>query len=208
MKKNIKKILAIGAHPDDLEFGCGGTLLSFAEEGAALSLFVMTEGGMGGNSLTRRKEQEAAGSLLRAKIFWGGYQDTTLHLDRHIVGTIESVIRKIQPDLIFTHWMEDSHQDHRITSQATVSATRYAQNLLFYEVPTSINFSPGVFVDIHKRLSGKYKLLRAHRSQVYQTKVPGLSILESARSCAIFRGYQNRVKFAEGFVPFRLTLHL
>ena len=68
------KILAIGAHPDDIEFGCGGTLIKYGLKGHDIYLLVMTEGGMGGNQVERRKEQEEAAQLLGAReLFWGGY---------------------------------------------------------------------------------------------------------------------------------------
>ena len=77
---------------------------------------------------------------------------------------------------------------------------------MFYETPSSIDFSPTVFVDIGDVIKEKLFLLKLHKSQVYATKVKKLSILESAVSTAIYRGYQDRVKYAEGFVPLRLAL--
>ena len=91
-------------------------------------------------------------------------------------------------------------------SVATTSAARYARNVLFYEVLSTYDFNPSVFVDIGSVLDAKLRVLKTHRSQVYQTRVQDLSILESAKATAIFRGYQDRVKYAEAFVPMRLSL--
>lgn len=199
-------ILTIGPHPDDLEYGCGGTLAKMALRGHRIHLLVMTKGGMGGRPEVRQKEQEASARLLKARLHWGRWTDTQVPLNKDLIQDIETVIRRVEPGLIFVPYHNDTHQDHRNVSQATVTATRYARNVLFYEAPTSQDFTPSVFVDIGKVLDKKLALLRAHRSQVYQTKVPDLSIIENARSVAIFRGFQNRVKYAEGFMPLRLAL--
>jgi LmbE family N-acetylglucosaminyl deacetylase len=199
-------ILAIAPHPDDLEYGCGGTLAKMAAAGHSINLMVMTKGEMGGEPDRRRREMEASAKLLKAKLFWSRWLDTQVPLSKEVIQDIEGVIKHVKPLLIFSPFPHDTHQDHRNVSQATVTATRYARNVLFYESPTSSDFSPTVFVDIGAALKTKFALLKAHRSQVYQTKVPGLTIIENARSVAIFRGFQNRVKYAEGFVPLRLAL--
>jgi LmbE family N-acetylglucosaminyl deacetylase len=201
------KILAIGSHPDDLEYGCGGTLLKFAQNKKnKINILVMTRGEMGSSPKIRTGEQSKSMQLLNAKLFWGDFQDTNVPLAKHTINEIEKIIKHISPDLIFVHYPEDTHQDHRNVSQATVTATRYLRNVLFYEVPTTQNFSPTVFVDIEKQLLKKIVLLKSHKSQVSQTRVRNLSILESVRACAIFRGFQTRIKYAEGFVPLRLAL--
>lgn len=200
------KVLAIGSHPDDLEIGCGGTLARLASKGHRISLLVMTGGEKGGARGIRRVEQKRAASFLNASLYWGGLRDTAIPLTKQLINRVERVIRQVQPDLTFTHFAGDTHQDHRKVSQATTTATRYLRNVLYYEVPTVYEFNPSVFVDITKELSQKEKLLRFHASQVHKTNVPNLSIIESMHACAIFRGYQNRVKYAEGFVPLRLSL--
>jgi len=199
-------ILTIGPHPDDLEYGCGGTLAKFSHGGHRLHLMVMTRGEMGGSSAVRQKEQEESAKILKARLYWGRWTDTQVPLNKDLIQDIENVILKVKPALIFVPYHNDTHQDHRNVSQATLTATRYIRNVLFYESPTSVDFTPNVFVDIGRHLPSKFALLKAHRSQVYQTKVTDLSIIENARSCAIFRGFQNRVKYAEGFMPLRLAL--
>jgi LmbE family N-acetylglucosaminyl deacetylase len=70
-------ILAIGAHPDDIEFGCGGTLIKYTERGHRLFLYIMTEGGLGAETSTRVEEQMASKAILGAEdIFWGGYRQS------------------------------------------------------------------------------------------------------------------------------------
>ena len=109
---------------------------------------------------------------------------------------------------IFVNYFEDTHQDHRYLAQATISATRYIKNVLFYEVPTTQNFTPNVFVEIGDVLEQKMSSLEAHTSQVLKTNIEDMSISEIARSCANFRGIQGRVKHAEGFVSLRLFVNI
>jgi LmbE family N-acetylglucosaminyl deacetylase len=202
-------ILAIGAHPDDIEFGCGGTLIKYTEKGHRLFLQIMTDGSLGAEKSTRIKEQTKSKDILGAEdIFWGGYEDTHLIVDIDLIGKIEKVIRKVKPDFIFCSYPDDTHQDHRHLGQAVMSATRYIRNVLFYEGPTTQNFKPHVFVDIFDTLEKKIAALKAHRSQVMKTNIEDLSIVEVARSSANFRGIQGRVKYAEAFHSLRLFINI
>jgi len=203
------KILAIGSHPDDIEFGCGGTLIKYGVKGHEIYLLIMTDGEMGGNPVERRMEQGEAAQLLGAnELFWGGYKDTEIANDRYLIVKIEEILERIKPDLIFVHWGEDTHQDHRNLSTSVASASRYTRNVLLYEGPTSVNFTPSVFVDINGVMERKLQALKAHASQIGKTGVEELSILNLAQAAAHFRGVQGKVKNAEGFVPLRLFINV
>jgi LmbE family N-acetylglucosaminyl deacetylase len=203
------RILAIGAHPDDIEVGCGGTLVKYARQGHEVFLLVMTEGGGSGDGSIRRGEQEASARVLQAaKLFWGGFQDTAIPLDHRSIQRVEGIIREAQPDFIFVHHQDDTHQDHRHLAVATVTATRYTRNVLFYEGLTTQNFSPSVFVNVDTVLERKVAALEAHASQVTKTNIEGLTIVDIARSSAHFRGIQGRVRNAEAFVPLRLFINI
>jgi len=203
------KILAIGAHPDDIEYGCGGTLIKYARRGHDTSLLILTDGGRGGDPAERRKEQEEAARVIGARqIFWGGYQDTELSIERDLVQKVEEILHLVRPDRILVHFGDDTHQDHRHLSTAVVTASRYTRDVLFYEGPTTSNFSPSVFVDVDGVLERKLEALAAHASQVAKTGVESLSILDLARAAAHFRGIQGRARNAEGFVPLRLFLNV
>lgn len=202
-------ILAIGAHPDDIEFGCGGTLIKYRDKGHRTYLLVMTEGGMGAQTSVRAGEQLSSQAILGAEeVFWGGYEDTHLMADREMINKIEKVISTVRPVFIFCNFIDDTHQDHRHLAQATISATRYIRNVLFYEGPTTQNFSPHVFVDISDTLDRKIKALEAHRSQLTKTNIEDMTIAELARSSANFRGIQSRVKYAEAFHSSRLFINV
>ena len=93
-------ILAVGAHPDDIEFGCGGALLKYSLSGHHIFPLVLTKGNVGGDPSIRSREQEEAASFLGARqVFWGGFNDTELIDSRETIQRIEEVMRKVSPDV-------------------------------------------------------------------------------------------------------------
>jgi LmbE family N-acetylglucosaminyl deacetylase len=202
-------ILAIGAHPDDIEFGCGGTLLKYSEQGHKVYMLVLSKGDKGGDPAVRQKEQEDSARILKVeKLFFSDYIDTEIVQSQKLITEIEGFLKGVKPDFIFVHYFDDTHQDHRNLSESTVSATRYIRNVLFYEGPTTQNFTPNVFVDIASALDKKYDCLNAHVSQISKTNIEGLSIIEAAKSAAHFRGIQGRVNYAEAFHSLRLFINI
>jgi len=201
-----KNILAVGAHPDDIEFGGGGALINYADQGHDVFLLVMTKGEQGGDDNIRYEEQSIALDILGAKdIFWGGIKDTHIFVNRDIILRIEEVIKQVKPNYIFCHFPDDTHQDHRHLAQMTTSATRYIRNVLFYEGPTTQRFDPNIYIDMSpKTLARKIAALQAHQSQALKTNIEGVSIVDIATSSATFRGIQGRVQYAEAFCGLRL----
>lgn len=203
-------ILAIGAHPDDIEIGCAGTLIKYASKGHNIFLLLITKGDRGGEAGIRYKEQIKAADIMGAKdIFWGDFKDTDLlNEGNEIIHTVEGYIAKVQPHFIFVNFFDDTHQDHRTVNRSVLSAARYVRNVMLYEVPTTNNFTPNVFVDIGSVLDKKLEALEAHASQVMKTNIKDLSIIDIARSSALFRGVQGRIPLAEGFVSERLFINI
>ncbi len=200
------RVLAVGAHPDDVELGCGGALLVHRDAGDELAILVMTAGERGPSGRDPRwMEQEAATSALSAKLFWGGFTDCAIPSGQEAVAVVEEVLGAFEPDLVYAHSTSDSHQDHRHASRATLSACRRLSSVLFYESPSTREFVPSVFVDLDDHIDAKLDLIRAHRSQVEGNSRVDLQAVEAQ---ARFRGFQARVRFAEGFVPERLLTHV
>ena len=202
-------ILAIGAHPDDIEIGCGGALIKYKNQGHDIYVLIMTKGDLGGPAKVREMEQMKSAEILGVeKVFWGRYSDTNIRLDKDLIIAIEDILNQVNPDFIFVNYFDDTHQDHRILAKGAISATRYIRNVLFYEVPTTQNIIPNVFIDIDTVLEKKITCLKAHASQMDKTNIKDLNILDIVRSSAIFRGIQGRVKHAEGFVSLRLFINI
>jgi LmbE family N-acetylglucosaminyl deacetylase len=199
-------VLAVGAHPDDVELGCGATLLAHRARGDSVGLLVLTGGEHGPQGQSSRvSEQEIAASILGAELFWGGFEDGSVPEGRAGVTVVEEAIRAIGADVVYTHSPRDSHQDHRSAAVATLAAGRHVSRILMYETPSSLGFTPTVFVDAADHLPGKLKALRAHVSQVLQND---LVDLDAVAAQARYRGFQARLRHAEGFETERFAWDL
>ncbi|GAA1970038.1 PIG-L deacetylase family protein [Catenulispora subtropica] len=200
------RVLAVGAHPDDVELGCGATLLAHRARGDRVGLLVLTGGEHGpqGRS-SRTSEQEIAASLLGADLLWGGFEDGAVPEGRAAVAVVEEAIRATGADVVYTHSPRDSHQDHRSAAAATLAAGRHVRRILLYETPSSLGFAPTVFVDAAEHLPGKLKALRAHVSQVLRNELVDLDAVEAQ---ARYRGFQARLLHAEGFETERFAWDL
>jgi len=200
------KVLAIGAHPDDIELGCGGALLRHRAAGDNVTLLVMTTGEQGPqDARSRVMEQEDAAALLGADLVWGQFADGAVPDGRVSIDLIQSVLLDCGADIIYTHTTNDTHQDHRATAVASLAAARRGSRILMYEAPTSQDFRPAVFVDIDGYVEAKVNLLRAHVSQVLKN---GLVDLEAIEAAARYRGFQARIRQAEAFETDRFVWDL
>jgi LmbE family N-acetylglucosaminyl deacetylase len=191
------RVLAVGAHPDDIELGCGGTLLAHRARGDEVALLVMTTGERGPqDAKSRIREQEDAAALLDAALLWGGFQDGEVDEGRDAVTVVQDAVATIGPDLIYAHTPDDTHQDHRATARAVLSAARRMRQVLLYESPTSTHFSPSIYVNVAPFIDAKMDMLRAHMSQVLKN---GLVDLEALEAQARYHGFRARLRYAEAF---------
>ena len=205
----MRNVLAVGAHPDDIELGCGATLLAHVAAGDTVTMLVMTggENGPGSSDQVRGRwtEQRRAADALGAGLRWGGLRDCTLTPDAATVRIVERAVQETQADLVYVHAPDDSHQDHRAVAAAALSAARRLSRVLHYQSPSTLTFSPTVFVDVTAHLSGKLAALGAHASQVeLSAMVEPDAVLASARHW----GAQARIGYAEAFAPTRMVLDL
>ncbi len=200
------KIIAIGAHPDDIEIGCGGTIKSFALQKAEVFFILATLGekcvvkDIGHQLLYEKRREESinASKVLGVKeIFFLGMKDTNIIHNGDSVAALEKYVNLINPDFVFTHTKEDHHQDHRNLALATISACRRKKiNILHYESPsTAQSFLPIVFSDITQTIVHKIDAIGIFSSQnekIYVDK-------EAIRGLAKYRGYISGSEYAEGF---------
>lgn len=194
------RVLAIGAHPDDIEFGCGGTLLQHAARGDSITMLVMSSGERAGNASVREAEQEHAAQLIAADLIMLDFPDGNFGPVHQLVNQLESVLATVQPGVVYTHLASDMHQDHVSTHRATQIAARELPAVLLYESPRSAVLSAGIFVDISDVMDKKIELLKAHESQVSRNRNVGE---EAIRARAVLHGMQFNVPAAEVFNALR-----
>ena len=198
-----RRVLAVGAHPDDLEPACGATLAKLVDAGHEVRGLVMSPGGTGG-----------AGGLRPAGARWGAsspgsadlqvlhFPDTELEtVGDDMVRAVEAVITEFGPDVVLTHSAHDQHPDHYAVHRATLRAARAHHSILCFESPSvSRDFDPSVFVDIDGYVDVKVEAVLSQRGRSGSPAMtPG-----RIRGMAAFRGAQAKHTNAEAFEPVRL----
>ncbi|KJQ55038.1 response regulator [Microbacterium sp. SA39] len=159
-------VLAIGAHPDDVEIGVGGLLAAHAQAGDEITILTLSRGARGGDADSRQDESLAAADALGARLFVKDLVDTEISGGGTTVRLIEEVVQEIQPTIVYTHSSHDRHQDHRAVSEATIVATRRVGTVACYQSPSAtIDFRPTRFVRIDQYLEQKLRLLERFSSQ-------------------------------------------
>lgn len=167
LKTSEKIILAIGAHPDDVELGCGGTLAKLHAEGSAIHIATLSLGQYGGAPKVRKKEAHLAAQYLGATLYLGNFADTKIAHNRETILFIENLIEQIQPTHVYTHSFHDSHQDHKSIYQATITACRQTANIFSYQSPsTTTEFRPNIFININNFIDEKLEILKVYESQM------------------------------------------
>jgi len=180
--KKSKSILAIGAHPDDIEIGCGGTLKKHSEQGDEITILTLTKGAQGGNKAERERESQNAANTLDAKLIMTDLVDTQLSNGGDTITSIHDAINTCNPDIIYTHSLNDTHQDHRATHYATLVAARKIERVYAYLAPSgTIDFHPRYFGHIEDYIDDKMKAINCFTSQTITCNRPYLkrSIIES-----------------------------
>jgi LmbE family N-acetylglucosaminyl deacetylase len=196
----VRKILAVGAHPDDLELGCAGTLALHSLGGDKVYLLILTRGEASGDPQVRETECRESATILGAcDLFIGGLADTRIDDGRGTIDVIEGVVNEVRPDIVYAPSFKDTHQDHRNTGYAVLSACRRSRIILLYEgASTQRDFNPQVFVDIAKTLHLKLKATLVFGSQVENHGMYSKAV-KAVEGLAKFRGYQAGAEVAEAF---------
>lgn len=202
------KVIVAGAHPDDPESGCGGTMALFASEGHEVVSAYLTRGeaGIQGKSheeaaRIRTAEALAACKILNARAEFLGQTDGNTEITRERYDDMYKFFVRENPDIVFTHWPIDSHRDHRICSILVYDAWLNLGkkfSLYYFEVETGIqtqNFSPSEYMDIGPVIKQKTDSCMAHASQdpedFYETV---------HRKMEKFRGMEFNCEYAEAFI--------
>jgi len=200
------RVLALGAHPDDLELGCGATLAKLAQQGAVIRALVFTRGHVGGSTAHDRSAETPAGlaALGVEDVVQHDFADTRLHQSLNaIIAAIEEAVADFQPGRVYTMFNADRHQDHRTLYEASAVACRRVPQILGYETPSSYpNFLPTVFEPIAPFLERKVAALKLHQSQEHRLYMDE----EKVRAAAHFRGAQVDLGPSEGFIPYKMVM--
>ncbi len=160
-------VLAVGAHPDDVEIGIGGILLRHAAQGHRVTVLTLTGGEAGGVASDRAEESRRAAELMSARLIHAALADTSVSEGGATIGTILEVVEEVRPTTIYTHTIHDVHQDHRNAHSATLVAARGISRVFCYQAPsTSVEFMPTRFVAIDEFLEAKIEVIQAYTSQV------------------------------------------
>lgn len=221
-------ILAIGAHPDDIEYSVGGTLLKYKKQGHKIFIALATSGNTGSNVMTdvkligetREKEMAKAAETYGAELRFLRNDDERL-LDTNETRTqVLDAMRWANPDVIFTHNPTDESPDHATTSklvrnmmlslpgrnqQSTEAPCMKKPSLFFWENGLGVNFLPEIYVDISEEFDAKYAALQNHESQKsWMSVFEPHELGEDMRILAEFRGMQYGCKYAETFRGFKI----
>ncbi len=217
-------ILAIGAHPDDLEMMCAGTLALYAKQGHTIFMGIFTDGAMGDPSVPpqklaaiRKAEAEASAAVIGGRLLWVGVTDELVFPNEEQRRLMIDLLRQADPEVIITHCPNDYHPDHHYVSQLVFdsyfqkglphlpnqsqSACRFGRAAIYYmDNLGGIGFSPTEYVDIGAVIDSKRRMLECHQSQMKPMReLANTDLLEMMEVQARFRGLAGGCRFAEGF---------
>ena len=211
------KILVVGAHLDDIELACGGTITKAIKAGHQVKTIIMSKSGYTTvEGKVQRTDEIAVQEGIDAlhtlgvediEIFDFPTKDIPFHSD--VINPIDKCIGEFKPDMIFTHHPFDTHQAHVGVSQSTIAAARRENTILFFEpiAPSGrsyVAFKPQVYVDISSTVEIKKDALKKHASEY--NKFGGEDWIDGVTARAGFRGYEMGTKYAEAFEVLRMEL--
>ena len=224
------KVLAIGAHPDDIEIACSGTLAKCVKRGDEVTVCHVSSGNLGHVIIPpdelrviRAAEAKKAGGMAGIKVICAGFDDLEIFDNNKAArDKIVDVIKSVNPDFIITHNPDDYMPDHtavsRLVFDASFTATlpnyksgvKEAARLVpiyYMDTLAGVNFQPEEYVDISEEIDLKIRMLECHESQlVWMREHDGIDFADMVRTCSRYRGYQCGADYAEGFRPCQVYL--
>ena len=202
-----KKVLVIGAHPDDPETMCGGTILKLKAMGTEVVSVYLTSGeaGIKGKShdearTIRQAEALQACKTMGIKAIFLSQTDGNTEVNKERYAEMKALIEQEKPDMVITHWPIDSHRDHRVCAVLVYDAWRqsgYSFDLYYGEVMTGIqtqNFTPTLWVNITDYKAQKEKAYMCHESQGMTDIKPYHDAMER------MRGLECQTQYSEAFI--------
>lgn len=222
-------VLAIGAHPDDIELSCGGTVASLVRQGYSVVIADLTRGELGtrGNEVVRAKEAKLAADILGVHTRRNlEIPDGGIELSKKNLHKVISLIRELRPKILFIPHSIERHPDHvhahRLCKEAWFYAgLRKIRTILrgkpqepfrpdnYFEYQQWYHFEPTFIVDISDTFEIKMKAIRAHASQLHnpkswepETRLSRPDFLDRIETDAKFYGQRIGVQYAEPFFSY------
>ncbi len=210
------KIFVVGAHLDDVELACGGTLAKAVEAGHQVKVLIMSKSGYTNfDGKLMRKDEDAVEEGINAMCVLGiddveilDFSTKDIPYESTVIEAIDSRMSEFNPDVIFTHHPFDTHQAHVGVSKSTISAARRKNTVFLFEPITPsgrsyVPFKPQMYVDISKTMDKKIESLKEH---VTEYKKFGEEWITGVTCRAGFRGYEIGKEYAEAFEVLRCEL--
>ena len=199
-------ILAIGAHFDDIELGCGGTLAKHVANGDKVYAYVATVSGFVSpdNKVVRSntdalREGKKAMDILGVKLICGNFRTLEVEFSEEINVQILRIVEENSIDKVYTHWIGDIHHDHQAVARASLHSCRHVPRMLMYRsnwYHSNLDFRGNFYVDITESLNKKIMVVRVHRTEMKRTKEKWISFFKNEAENA---GQRIGVKYAEVF---------
>lgn len=211
------KILAVGAHLDDIEIACGGTLAKAIRNGHDVKVLIMSKSGYTNKEgQIQRSDEIAVLEGMNALHVLGiqnieilNFTTKDIPFRSDAVNAIDVCMSAYDPDIIFTHHPFDTHQAHVGVSNATIAAARRKNTVFFYEPITPsgrsyVAFRPQLYVNIETTIDQKIASLREHRSEY--NKFGAEDWVTGVKCRCGFRGYEMGKKYAEAYEVLRIEM--
>lgn len=206
-------ILAIGAHFDDIELGCSGTLIKHKKNGEKVIICVVTDSSYSSPTLgeVRKKEDadkegEKACSIIGADLIKLNFETFHVFFNEELTAKLLGIIEKENIDVIYSPWTGDVHRDHANTGKAALMAGRHVPRFLMYEINwynSDTEFKNKIFSDISDVFEEKMQTITAHDSEIKRT---GSKWIDYVQSRDRLNGLKIGVEYAESFEVVRYLL--
>jgi len=203
----MKNILAIGAHYDDLELGCSGSLIKYVDEGAKVTMIVVTDsayqnpdGEIVREAETAYNEGASAAKIIGADdLICLNYKTFMVPFDESLTKKIIYYIEKLNIDTIFSHWVYDIHRDHQYTAKSAMMAGRHIPRFFMYRsnyYDTEKTFNGSYYIDISNQIEKKKEVIKAHKSELERVRYKWLNFILNQNAND---GQKIGVNYAEKF---------
>lgn len=210
------KIMVVGAHLDDIELACGGTLAKTVKAGHSVKAIIMSKSGYTNFDGKRMRDDDVAVKEGMEALHTLGIEDIEIldfptkdiPYDSSVIEAIDIRMSSYEPDIVFAHHPFDTHQAHVGVSKSTISAARRKNTIFFFEpiAPSGrsyVPFKPQMYVDITETIEQKMEALKKHTTEYNKF---GEDWIDGVLCRCGFRGYEIGVKYAEAFEVLRMEM--